>query len=61
AIYYVASRNGTAADARGAYKIMEDSFVFVPRGERHAIRNTGDDTLELYVVLTGAGSLAAAA
>jgi mannose-6-phosphate isomerase-like protein (cupin superfamily) len=61
AIYYVASGNGTASDASGASDIGEDSFVFVPRGERHAIRNSDDTTLELYVVLTGAGSLSAAA
>jgi len=61
AIYYVAAGTGTATDADGASDIKEDSFVFVPRGERHAIRNSGDTTLELYVVLTGAGSLSAAA
>ena len=61
AIYYVASGTGTASDANGASDIKEDSFVFVPRGERHAIRNGDDAPLELYVVLTGAGSLSAAA
>ncbi|MEP4378529.1 MAG: cupin domain-containing protein [Alphaproteobacteria bacterium] len=61
AIYYVAAGTGTASDADGASDITEDSFVFVPRGERHAIHNTGDTALELYVVLTGAGSLSAAA
>ena len=61
AIYYVASGNGQASDGDTASDIREDSFVFVPRGERHAIRNTGDSALELYVVLTGAGSLSAAA
>jgi mannose-6-phosphate isomerase-like protein (cupin superfamily) len=61
AIYYVASGNGIASDANGASDIGEDSFVFVPRGEYHTIRNSSDTALELYVVLTGAGSLSAAA
>ena len=61
AIYYVAAGSGTASDAGGTSDITEDSFVFVPRGEHHAIRNGGDSPLELYVVLTGAGSLSAAA
>lgn len=61
AIYYVAAGRGVAADADGTSEIVEDSFVFVPRGTPHALRNTGDAPLEMYVVLTGAGSLAAAA
>ena len=61
AIYYVVSGAGVASDSQDSSGIRPDSFVFVPRGERHAIRNTGTDALELYVLLTGADSLAAAA
>jgi len=61
AIYYVVSGTGLAVDRDGESSIAADSFVFVPRGASHAIRNTGTGALELYVVLTGAGSLAAAA
>ncbi len=61
AIYYVVSGTGAAEGSGGITAIEADSFVFVPRGARHAIRNTGTTPLELYVVLTGAGSLALAA
>ncbi|MBN43580.1 MAG: hypothetical protein CL573_08865 [Alphaproteobacteria bacterium] len=60
AIYYVISGEGNATDSTSENSIREDSFIFVPRGERHAIQNTGVAVLELYIVLTGAGSLAAA-
>jgi len=33
----------------------------VPAGTEHTIRNTGSEDLELFLVLTGAGSLSAAA
>jgi mannose-6-phosphate isomerase-like protein (cupin superfamily) len=58
AIYYVASGSGEVSGRiEGGPNLSEDSFVFVPRGETHAIRNTGADVLEMYVVLTGAGGL----
>lgn len=61
AIYYVVSGQGHATGDGDGGELREDSFVFVPRGEYHSIGNTGDAPLELYIVLTGAGSLAAAA
>jgi len=57
AIYFVASGEGEASGE----PIRQESFVFVPAGTEHTIRNTGSEDLELYLVLTGAGSLAAAA
>tara|TARA_A100001037_G_scaffold291416_1_gene305491 strand:- start:301 stop:1095 length:795 start_codon:yes stop_codon:yes gene_type:complete len=60
AIYYVAAGKGEATDDSQSDTLAVDSFVFVPRGQMHAIRNTGGSALKLYLVLTGAGSLAAA-
>ncbi len=60
AIYFVANGVGEADGGAGAQAIKPESFVFVPRGDTHAIRNTGQTPLELFVVLTGAGGLNAA-
>jgi mannose-6-phosphate isomerase-like protein (cupin superfamily) len=60
AIYFVANGVGEADGGAGAQAIKPESFVFVPRGDTHAIRNTGQKPLELFVVLTGAGGLNAA-
>ena len=57
AIYFVASGEGEASGE----PIRQESFVFVPAGTEHTIRNTGSEDLELFLVLTGAGSLSAAA
>ena len=61
AIYYVETGEGEAADDSHEEAIRPESFVFVPKGQAHAIRNTGSEPMELYVVLTGAGSLSTAA
>jgi len=61
AIYYVETGEGEAADDSHEEAIRPESFVFVPKRQAHAIRNTGSRPMELYVVLTGAGSLSAAA
>lgn len=60
AIYFVEAGTGEAEDASGAQALRHESFVFVPKGEAHAVRNTGADPMELFVVLTGAGGLAEA-
>ena len=60
AIYFVANGVGEADGGAGAQAIEPESFVFVPKGDTHAIRNTGQEPLELFVVLTGAGGLDAA-
>ncbi len=60
AIYFVANGVGEADGGAGAQAIKPESFVFVPRGDTHAIRNTGQKPLEIFVVLTGAGGLNAA-
>lgn len=57
AIYFVESGEGEASGEA----IRPESFVFVPQGTEYAIRNTGSSDLELFLVLTGAGSLSAAA
>jgi mannose-6-phosphate isomerase-like protein (cupin superfamily) len=51
AIYFVANGVGEADGGAGAQAIKPESFVFVPRGDTHAIRNTGQKPLELFVVL----------
>jgi mannose-6-phosphate isomerase-like protein (cupin superfamily) len=61
AIYFVDSGSGEAEGESGTEAIKQESFVFAPKGSQHAIRNTGSEPLELFVVLTGAGGLAAAA
>lgn len=60
AIYFVDSGSGEAEGESGPEAITQESFVFVPQGDTHAIRNTGSVPLELFVVLTGAGGLAEA-
>lgn len=60
AIYFVAGGQGEAEGDTEAEKIKPESFIFVPKGSTHAIRNTGPDALELFVVLTGAGGISAA-
>ena len=57
AIYFVASGEGEAAGE----PLQAESFVFAPANTAHAIRNTGSGDLELFLVLTGAGSLSDAA
>ena len=54
AIYYVEAGNGKISLDQ---KINPDSFAFVPKGVAHDIRNTGDSVLQMFLVLTGAGSL----
>ncbi|MBO6784937.1 MAG: cupin domain-containing protein [Alphaproteobacteria bacterium] len=57
AIYFVVSGEGEA----DGEALRPESFVFVPQATDHAIRNTGAGEMELYLVLTGAGSLKQAA
>ena len=60
AIYFVEKGRGEAEDGSGTEELRHESFVFVPKGQNHAIRNTGLDNMELFIVLTGAGGLAEA-
>jgi mannose-6-phosphate isomerase-like protein (cupin superfamily) len=60
AIYFVEKGTGEAEGDSAPEEIRQESFVFVPKGTSHTIRNTGSVPMELFVVLTGAGSLAAA-
>ena len=59
AIYYVEAGQGKIVDMACTRVITHDSFVFVPTAFPHAIHNTGRKTLEIFLVLTGAGSLEA--
>ena len=61
AIYYIETGEGEAADGSQNEAIRPESFVFVPKGQSHAIRNTGSEPMELYVVLTGVSGLSIAA
>jgi len=60
-LYYVAAGKGTAGAGDFSAAVREGSFVFVPKGVAHWLRNVGGaGPLEIFNVLTGAGSLAAA-
>ena len=59
-VYYVAAGNGVAGSNGEAFPLREGHFVFVPTGTAHWLRNDGATTLEMFNVLTGAGSLEAA-
>jgi len=60
-VYYVAAGSGTAGAGDFSAPVREGSFVFVPKGVAHWLRNDGGaGALEIFNVLTGAGSLDAA-
>ena len=52
AIYYIEAGEGNISE-----DVAPDSFAFVPKGITHTIQNTGSSSLEMFLVLTGAGSL----
>lgn len=56
AIYYIETGKGKISE-----DVTHDSFAFVPKGTVHTIQNTGSSVLEMFLVLTGAGSLEEAA
>jgi mannose-6-phosphate isomerase-like protein (cupin superfamily) len=56
-IYYVAGGTGVAGSGSDQWDLCEGHFVFVPKGVAHWLRNDGSDTLEIFNVMTGAGSL----
>ena len=57
-IYYVEDGDGSIADTIDCYDITHESFVFVPSGTPHQIRNVGNQNLKIFLLLTGAGSIA---
>ena len=60
-IYYVASGNGIAGSGNYQLPVSKGSFVFIPRSTSHWLKNvSSSNELEIYNVLTGAGSLAEA-
>ena len=61
AIYYVEAGEGRILEKTSSQDIAFDSFAFIPTGTTHDIQNTGDTILEMFLVLTGAGSLEEAA
>jgi mannose-6-phosphate isomerase-like protein (cupin superfamily) len=58
AIYYVEAGEGKITADQ---EIHPDSFAFVPKGVEHDIQNIGGSVMEMFLVLTGAGSLEEAA
>jgi mannose-6-phosphate isomerase-like protein (cupin superfamily) len=54
AIYYIEAGEGKITPEQD---IHPDSFAFVPKGIAHDVQNTGESVLEMFLVLTGAGSL----
>lgn len=58
AIYYVESGEGKITQGQD---IKPDSFAFIPTGTAHNFQNPGGTNLEMFLVLTGAGSLEDAA
>ena len=57
-VYYVAAGSGVAGSAENRSNLREGHFVFVPKGTPHWLRNEDSaTTLEIFNVLTGAGSL----
>ena len=57
AIYYVETGEAKISDIIFDQDITHGSFAFVPTGMAHKICNTGGATLQIFLVLTGAGSL----
>jgi mannose-6-phosphate isomerase-like protein (cupin superfamily) len=51
---YVATGRGEAISIKDGKEVLEkvtpDSLIFAPEGEKHSIRNTGDETLKLVCV-----------
>jgi mannose-6-phosphate isomerase-like protein (cupin superfamily) len=56
-IYFVAGGTGVAGSGSFQAELREGHFVFVPKGVPHWLRNNGGSTLEIFNVMTGAGSL----
>ncbi len=57
-VYYVAAGSGVAGSGDTLAELREGHFVFVPKGTAHWLRNEDSaTTLEIFNVLTGAGSL----
>ncbi len=64
AIYYIEAGEGKIVDtasSKNGQNVAHDSFAWVPTGIAHDIQNTGSSPLEMFLVLTGAGSLDEAA
>jgi mannose-6-phosphate isomerase-like protein (cupin superfamily) len=56
-LYFVAGGTGTVGSDLFQTKVREGHFVFVPKGVPHWLHNNGSDTLKIFNVMTGAGSL----
>lgn len=59
-IYFVAGGTGVAGSGSFRADLREGHFVFVPKGVPQWLHNDGSATLEIFNVMTGAGSLEAA-
>ena len=57
-IYYVSNGNGLVGSGNFQEEVSRGTFVYVPRSTPHWIENLDEENeLEIYNVLTGAGSL----
>ena len=59
-IYFVAGGTGVAGSGSFQADLREGHFVFVPKGVPQWLHNYGSAKLEIFNVMTGAGSLEAA-
>lgn len=57
ALYYVDKGEGDLLDQSRKYKIAPGSFVFIPEGALHGFQASIPEGLEMFMVLTGAGSI----
>jgi mannose-6-phosphate isomerase-like protein (cupin superfamily) len=60
AIYYVDAGTGRLIDETKEHEIEPGSFIFIPANSEHELQNIGEETLEIFMVLTGAGSIESA-
>jgi mannose-6-phosphate isomerase-like protein (cupin superfamily) len=56
-LYYVISGNGVAGAGGNVARVRGGHTHFIPRGVEHFLANTGNETLNVIGVYTGAGSL----
>ncbi len=60
-VYFVADGTGVTGSGSFESEVREGHFIYVPQGAEHWLRNDNSaSTLEVFNVLTGAGSLAEA-
>ena len=58
-IYYINSGKGRLFGSVKEHEVKPRSFIFVPENAEHELQNIGDEKLQVFMVLTGVGSLEA--